>query len=378
MARITKKTPAPVQTALPAFDRVEMEPALPAPAPAPVRGPIAPLFLLGTQSVGIDGLHVGAMGTCAPADLFIAPPGHPRFHPRSLTARSDEFMADVARRGVEEPLLVALRDGAVEVVGGHGRRMAALAAGLSRVPFRVVEADADDLSARLHAHRANALRLAPDPAEQGLLAREALDAGMPVADVAAALGCPVSTVEALVRVVTEGSSDVIDLLKAGTVDVATAKTIVQQPEAVQEAIVEAVREVAAQAAESESGEVVMPELSQKPVAKRTATGTVKVSKTLAESVRDAAKGKVETTRDATRPGKSSKPESVPAPAAPVKGDLKAAAALRAAALAALPNQTIVNDRDYLKGMADALAFILGETPSNNPMFSQLMGRLARR
>jgi ParB-like chromosome segregation protein Spo0J len=377
MARIQKK-PAPVQTALPAFDRVEMEPALPAPPPAPVRGPIAPLFLLGTQSVGIDGLHVGAMGTCAPADLFIAPPGHPRFHPRSLTARPAEFMSDIAKRGVEEPLLVALRDGQVEVVGGHGRRMAALAAGLSRVPFRVVESDETDLGARLHAHRANALRLAPDPAEQGLLAREALDAGMPVADVASALGCPVSTVEALVRVVTEGSADVIDLLKSGTVDVATAKLIVQQTETVQEAIIETVKEVAAQAAESESGEVVMPELSQKPVAKRTATGTVKVSKTLAESVRDAAKGKVETTRDATRPGKSSKPESVPAPAASVKGDIKAAPALRAAALAASTGTVYANDSAYLKGVADALGFILGESASTHPEFVKLLGRLARR
>jgi ParB-like chromosome segregation protein Spo0J len=384
MARITKKTPAPVDTIVlpfaapaPAFERVEMEPALPAPPPAPVRGPISPIFLIGTQSVGLDGLFVGAMGTCSPADLFVAPPGHPRFHPRSLTARPVEFMSDIAKRGVEEPLLVALRDGQVEVVGGHGRRMAALAAGLSRVPFRVVESDETDLGARLHAHRANALRLAPDPAEQGLLAREALDAGMPVADVAAALGCPASTVEALVRVVTEGSEAVIDLLKSGTVDVATAKLVVQQPEAVQTVIIEAVKGVAAQAAASESGEVVMEEISQKPVARKTEGGKVKVSKTFVETTRNAAKGKSETARDATKPGKSAKsaPESVPAPAVKGKPD---ALSIRAAALAAIPAADVINDKEYLRGVADAMSLLLGEGTPSHPAFAILMKRLARR
>jgi ParB-like chromosome segregation protein Spo0J len=384
MARIKKTpAPAPVDTIVlpfaapaPAFERVEMEPALPPAPPPPVRGPISPLFLLGTQAVGIDGLFVGAMGTCAPDDLFVAPPGHPRFHPRSLTARPAEFMCDVARRGVEEPLLVALRDGAVEVVGGHGRRMAALAAGLSRVPFRVVESDETDLGARLHAHRANALRLAPDPAEQGILAREALDAGMPVGEVAAALGCPASTVEALVRVVTEGSPEVIDLLKSGTVDVATAKLVVQQPEAVQTAIIEAVKGVAAQAAASESGEVVMEAISQKPVARKTDKG-VKVSKTFVETTRDAAKGKGETTRDATRPGKAAKaaPESVPAPAVKGKPD---ALSIRAAALAAIPAADVINDKEYLRGVADAMSLLLGEGTPSHPAFALLMKRLARR
>jgi ParB-like chromosome segregation protein Spo0J len=373
MARITKSQ-ASLALVAPAPVLPEMEPALPAPAPAPEPTIPVPLFLVGTLSVRAEGLIVGDMGVCDPADLVVAPEGHPRFHPRSLITRSPEFMQDIKVRGVEEPLLVAIRDGQVEVVGGHGRRMAAIAAGINRVPFRVVEADADDLSARLHAHRANALRMAPDPAEQGKLAREALDAGMAPAAVAAALGCPESTVAALVRVVTEGSADVIDLLKAGTVDVATAKTIVQQPEEVQAVIVEAVREVAAAAEASPEGEIVMETVSQKPVAKRGPRG-VKVSKTFVETTRDAAKGKVETTRDATRPGKSSKPESVPAPAVKGKPD---ALSIRAAALAAIPAADVINDKEYLRGVADAMALLLGEGTSSHPAFAMLLKRLARR
>ena len=199
---------------------------------------------------------------------------------------------------------------------------------------------------------------------------------MPVADVASALGCPASTVEALVRVVTEGSEAVIDLLKSGTVDVATAKLVVQQPVEVQTAIVEAVQAVAAQAAASESGEIVMEEISQKPVARKTEGGKVKVSKTFVETARDAAKGKA-TTRDATRPGKAAKaaPESVPA--APAKGKPDALS-IRAAALAAIPAADVINDKEYLRGVADAMSLLLGEAAPSHPAFALLMKRLARR
>lgn len=322
-----------------------------------------PAFHTGGRLVRAADLRVGDVGRCPPGAVWVPPAGHARHDPRALVARSPEFVADVARRGVQQSVALFLLDGRAEVDDGRGRLAAAADARLDDVPFVVVAPPADALAARLSASRLNALRLAPDPLTRADLAREALDAGLSPEDVAAALGEPLSTVRALVRVATEADDATRALLADGRVDASTALVLVQQTPEVRADIVAAVLDVTAAAEAAPSGAVVDPAVSQKPVATvDRATGRGRATRTFVESKRDEAKGRAPKRGGgdaaAKSAPKSAAPEA-PAPEAPARPVADNVAAVRARADAAvarslLTKPTTEGERAYVKGIRDAL------------------------
>lgn len=78
-----------------------------------------------------------------------------------------ELVADVAARGILQPILVRPVDGRFRVAAGDRRRRAAIAAGLLEIPAVVHDlSDEDELAVR---YRENAHRVNPNPVEEGAL-----------------------------------------------------------------------------------------------------------------------------------------------------------------------------------------------------------------
>ena len=349
-----KSTPKPAQTAL----------ALIAPAPVTPAADdgFVPTYRIGGVTVTADALTVGSMGVCSPDAVFVPPQGHPRHDARAMTPRSPEFDADIAKRGLDQPIAVYVLDGRVEVLDGRGR-LAACAAGKRDVLFVVRDAPTDALHARMGAARLNALRLAPDPVAQGLLASEALDAGLSVDDVAAAMGVPVSTVRAQVRVATTGDDATKGLLADGVIDASSALVLTQQTPEVRAEVVAGVESLVAAAVEA-AAPVAPVTGSQKGDAKPDAASKrgAKVTRNAVEALRDAAKGREVTTggRDAAKAGKResdgiARPDAKRDPMG--ERDLRLAR-IRRNALATLASGTATEvERAYAQGLLDAVAVV---------------------
>lgn len=350
-----KSTPKSAQTAL----------ALIAPAAAPVADDASfdPTYTVGGLALTADRLVVGMMGSCAADAVFVPPQGHARHDPRAMTARSPEFDGDIAARGLDQPIAVYVLDGRVEVLDGRGR-LAACAAAKRDALFVVRDAPTDALHARMGANRLNTLRLAPDPVAQGLLAAEALDAGLSVDDVAAAMGVPVSTVRAQVRVATTGDDATKGLLADGVIDASSALVLTQQSPEVREEVIAGVESLVA-AAVAEGAKVAPVTGSQKGDAKPDAKSKrgATVTRNAVEALRDAAKGREVATggKDGAKAGTAAKPEKDGIARPDPKRDVLAERDLRLArirrnALATLAsgNATAV-ERAYAQGLLDAVA-----------------------
>jgi ParB family chromosome partitioning protein len=161
-----------------ADDTAEAELAPPADADEPEPGPVAPAATSEAPQVSDQAPAAGALmlpvASMAPANLG--------------TRRSDEtpdaLLADIAQRGVRQPLLVRSVPNAPErydIICGHRRWRAAQRAGIARVPAKLTtEDDAHAILASLNENLALGDLSAIDEAHAylRLLTRCAVDAGM--------------------------------------------------------------------------------------------------------------------------------------------------------------------------------------------------------
>lgn len=105
-------------------------------------------------------------------------------------AADAELLESVKRHGVLQELgAVTLADDTVELVWGHRRLEAAMAAGLELVPVRVFERDSMDERELLELRLVeNVQRKDPDPIDEARALQQAIDSGVSVADVARRIG----------------------------------------------------------------------------------------------------------------------------------------------------------------------------------------------
>lgn len=321
-----------------------------------------PTFIVGGVTVGVEALTVGTQGVCHPDALFVPPQGHSRHDPRAFIDRGPEFDADIAANGIEQPVAVYVLDGRVEVKDGRGRHGSARKCGRD-VPFIVTAPPSDALAARMSASRLNTLRLPVDPVAQGGLFTEALDAGLSVKDIAAAMGVPESRVSRLARVAVQADDATKALLSDGVITDGAALTITQQTPEARADIVAGVEALVAAAAASPEGKVATVTGSRNGDARKDKTSKrgVAVTQSAVEALRDAAKGKPVTQggKDSAKPKPASDGVARPDPKRDREGerDLRLAK-VRRNALATLASGTASeSERAYAQGLLDAVAYV---------------------
>ncbi len=131
----------------------------------------------------MEGKPVQAGGKVLPLDVLV-----PSSQPRRRFENLEALAHSIREKGVLQPLLVRpLGDGKYAIVAGERRYRAALMAGLSEVPVRVV--DLSEKEARLLALVENLQREDLNPYEEtvGVLALLSEDLGRPVEEVVALL-----------------------------------------------------------------------------------------------------------------------------------------------------------------------------------------------
>ncbi len=131
----------------------------------------------------MEGKPVQAGGKVLPLDVLVPSP-----QPRKRFENLEALAHSIREKGVLQPLLVRpLGDGKYAIVAGERRYRAALMAGLSEVPVRVV--DLSEKEARLLALVENLQREDLNPYEEtvGILALLSEDLGKPVEEVVALL-----------------------------------------------------------------------------------------------------------------------------------------------------------------------------------------------
>ncbi len=131
----------------------------------------------------MEGKPVQAGGKVLPLDVLV-----PSSQPRRRFENLEALAESIREKGVLQPLLVRpLGDGKYAIVAGERRYRAALMAGLSQIPVRVV--DLSEKEARLLALVENLQREDLNPYEEtvGILALLSEDLGKPVEEVVALL-----------------------------------------------------------------------------------------------------------------------------------------------------------------------------------------------
>lgn len=157
-----------------------------------------------------------------PVELIDPNPRQPRARPGN---EIESLTASIGRVGVLQPILVRERDGRYELIAGQRRWMAAVAAGLPRIPAIIMEAD-DATSLEL-ALVENLQRKALNPVEEArAILHLSEDFGMTHEEIGQAMGVDRATVTNKLRLLSL-SEPVLRLLEEGKITEGHARVLLR-------------------------------------------------------------------------------------------------------------------------------------------------------
>lgn len=157
-----------------------------------------------------------------PVDMVDPNPRQPRANP---TEDIESLTASIGRVGVLQPVLVRERDGRYELIAGQRRWMAAVAAGLERIPAIIM--DADDATSLELALVENLQRRNLNPVEEArAILHLSEDFGMTHEEIGQAMGVDRATITNKLRLLSL-SEPVLRLLQEGKITEGHARVLLR-------------------------------------------------------------------------------------------------------------------------------------------------------
>ncbi len=175
----------------------------------------------GLEALISDGLS-GPDLVSVPVDRIDPNPRQPRANP---TEDIESLAASIGKVGVLQPVLVRERDGRYELIAGQRRWMAAVAAGLERIPAIIM--DADDATSLEIALVENLQRRNLNPVEEArAILHLSEDFGMTHEEIGQAMGVDRATITNKLRLLTL-SEPVLRLLEEGKITEGHARVLLR-------------------------------------------------------------------------------------------------------------------------------------------------------